>query len=215
MISSAPTRLYPPSWPNICLSFIISRLVLVLLAYRATGLVSPTSSVYTFRNSQVLTNTALVVQHRSTQQQQYEQRWQERRLLLLHSTTSRRVSVTIIQAIPSAEHERSVHDTAHDSTLGVQHSVLEATLVPSLSGAVIKQNPSDFVVVELPGHVGSKFTPANASEPLPNTISKPIVRKVRKWHHMREFSCLVFYGQVVCIEKASGAPILRHVLELM
>lgn len=65
------------------------------------------------------------------------------------------------------------------STLGVAHYVLEQTVVPGLAGAVLKESPSDFVVVEIPQNAGSKFTPADPDEPVPKEARKPVVHKVR------------------------------------
>lgn len=64
-------------------------------------------------------------------------------------------------------------------TLGITHSVLERTMVPALSGAVLKQSPSDFVVVELPLYAGTKFTPSDVNAPIPEPVRKPVTRKVR------------------------------------
>lgn len=64
------------------------------------------------------------------------------------------------------------------STLGIAHSVLERTIVPALYGAVLKQSPSDFVVVEIPLYAGSKFTPSDVNAPIPEPVRKPVVRKV-------------------------------------
>ncbi|CAM9480655.1 unnamed protein product, partial [Ectocarpus sp. 13 AM-2016] len=63
-------------------------------------------------------------------------------------------------------------------TLGVAHHVLEQTVVPGLAGAVLKESPSDFVVVEIPQNAGSKFTPADPDEPVPKEARKPIVHKI-------------------------------------
>lgn len=64
------------------------------------------------------------------------------------------------------------------STLGIAHSVLARTMVPALSGAVLKQSPSDFVVVELPLYAGTKFTPSDVNAPIPEPVKKPVTRKV-------------------------------------
>ncbi|CAB1103247.1 unnamed protein product [Ectocarpus sp. CCAP 1310/34] len=64
------------------------------------------------------------------------------------------------------------------STLGVAHHVLEQTVVPGLAGAVLKETPSDFVVVEIPQNAGSKFTPADPDEPVPKEARKPVVHKI-------------------------------------
>lgn len=64
------------------------------------------------------------------------------------------------------------------STLGIAHSVLQRTMVPALSGAVLKQSPSDFVVVELPLYAGTKFTPSDVNAPIPEPVKKPVTRKV-------------------------------------
>ncbi|CAN0422110.1 unnamed protein product, partial [Ectocarpus sp. 12 AP-2014] len=64
------------------------------------------------------------------------------------------------------------------STLGVAHHVLEQTVVPGLAGAVLKESPSDFVVVEIPQNAGSRFTPADPDEPVPKEARKPIVHKI-------------------------------------
>lgn len=69
------------------------------------------------------------------------------------------------------------------STLGVVHSLLEPTLVEGLSGAVLKQSPSDFVVVELPLYGGTKFTPTDVDAPIPEDVRKPVVSKVWRHHH--------------------------------
>lgn len=69
--------------------------------------------------------------------------------------------------------------SSSSSTLGISHSVLERTIVPALYGAVLKQSPSDFVVVEIPLYAGSKFTPSDANAPIPEPVRKPVVRKVR------------------------------------
>ncbi|CAM9309633.1 unnamed protein product, partial [Pylaiella littoralis] len=64
------------------------------------------------------------------------------------------------------------------STLGIAHHVLEQTIVPGLVGAVLKESPSDFVVVEIPQHAGAKFTPADPDEPVPKEARKPVVHSV-------------------------------------
>lgn len=52
-----------------------------------------------------------------------------------------------------------------------------------LSGAVLKQSPSDFVVVELPLYGGTKFTPTDVDAPIPEEVRKPEVSKVWKCRH--------------------------------
>ncbi|CAN0278227.1 unnamed protein product, partial [Ectocarpus fasciculatus] len=64
------------------------------------------------------------------------------------------------------------------STLGIAHHVLAQTVVPGLAGAVLKESPSDFVVVEIPQNAGSKFTPADPDEPVPKEARKPVVHKI-------------------------------------
>lgn len=58
---------------------------------------------------------------------------------------------------------------------------MEPTIVPALSGAVLKQSPADFVVVEEPLYGASTFTPADPSEPLPEHVRKPVIREVKAW----------------------------------
>ncbi|CAN0128164.1 unnamed protein product [Scytosiphon promiscuus] len=94
------------------------------------------------------------------------------------------------------------------STLGIAHRVLEGTLVPGLAGAVLKESPSDFVVVELPQQSGSKFTPADPAEPIPKEAKKPVLNVVRSWGRClavvvkvsRTYCCAV----VLCWRRARG-----------
>ncbi|CAM9428690.1 unnamed protein product, partial [Laminaria digitata] len=72
----------------------------------------------------------------------------------------------------------SSSSSSSSSTLGIAHSVLERTMVPALSGAVLKQSPSDFVVVELPLYAGTNFTPSDVNAPIPEPVRKPVTRKV-------------------------------------
>lgn len=94
----------------------------------------------------------------------------------------RQVSATNPHATSSIDEHRHGSCTTsagNPSTLGVSHSLMEETYVPGLSGAVLKQSPSDFIVVELPLCGSCDFTPADPTQPLAEEIKKPVVRKVR------------------------------------
>lgn len=67
---------------------------------------------------------------------------------------------------------------APPATLGILHSLLEPTIVPVLAGAVLKESPSDFVVIEEPLFGGNTFTPDDPSAPLPENVRKPPLREV-------------------------------------
>lgn len=64
------------------------------------------------------------------------------------------------------------------STLGIDRRVLQQTVVPRLAGAITKESPLDFVVVEIPQQAASKFTPADPEEPVPKEARKPVVHRV-------------------------------------
>lgn len=67
---------------------------------------------------------------------------------------------------------------ADRSTLGIDRRVIQQTIVPRLAGAITKESPLDFVVVEIPQQPASKFTPADPEEPVPKEARKPIVHRV-------------------------------------
>lgn len=81
-------------------------------------------------------------------------------------------SVADQQGLPQSGSDTTV-------TLGIAHDLMRRTLVTGLSGSILKQSPSDFVVVEMPLSGGEMFTPANASEPLPEHVKKPSVVEVK------------------------------------
>lgn len=137
---------------------------------------------------------------RSLKQQQQQQQRQGRRLPSQPAATAAHASL-LLSSSSSTEPDQGSSRTSSNyqgglagepkSTLGVVHSLLEPTLVEGLSGAVLKQSPSDFVVVELPLYGGTKFTPTDVDAPIPEDVRKPVVSKVWRHRH-RPFSTL--YG---------------------
>ncbi|CAM9829327.1 unnamed protein product [Choristocarpus tenellus] len=96
----------------------------------------------------------------------------------VHSRLARRVSPVRQRCSPN---KCAVHATSLDSeasTLGVDHAILEPTKLAGLSGAVLKQSPLDFVVVELPlegSGGGVLFTPTDIDAPLAEDIQQPVI----------------------------------------
>eukprot|EP00752_Nemacystus_decipiens_P017519 g15702.t1 len=64
------------------------------------------------------------------------------------------------------------------STLGIDRRVLQPTLVPRLAGAITKESPLDFAVVEIPQRAAAKFTPADPEEPVPKEARKTVASAI-------------------------------------
>lgn len=96
-----------------------------------------------------------------------------------HDQRRRQLRPSTLLRCSSSSDGSSGSGSAGKGTLGIAHHVLERTIVPGLAGAVLKESPSDFVVVEIPQQVGSTFTPADPEGPVPNEARKAAVDKVR------------------------------------
>lgn len=88
-------------------------------------------------------------------------------------------SFRAVSQVHNDQKQESMNASTPSPTLGVVRSLLHKTFVPGLSSAVLKQSPSDFVVVEIPLYGGTRFTAANASELLSEEVKKPIAHKVQ------------------------------------
>lgn len=100
-----------------------------------------------------------------------------------HRKPSRRAGVPSLRSSASSAEEGSRASNSDGSaggsgaqefrTLGIAYSVLKPTVVPALSGAVLKQAPSDFVVVEIPLTGRSVFTPEDTEARLADNVRSP------------------------------------------
>ncbi|CBJ32590.1 pseudouridine synthase [Ectocarpus siliculosus] len=89
-----------------------------------------------------------------------------------------RPSSTAVAAAGHTPSEPRNHEGQPPRRPPAGHLLPPLTVVPGLAGAVLKESPSDFVVVEIPQNAGSKFTPADPDEPVPKEARKPVVHKI-------------------------------------